>query len=102
MPKQISVRSWKYCRNRTEVESGSHRLLNLIFVVGKIFLKLIGNDITKDLENVLGIFLWFGVFWLVGLGGFVCILKKKKSKWERKKGTWLPWLQKREWLKNLM
>lgn len=94
MPKQISVRSWKYCRNRTEVESGSHRLLNLIFVVGKIFLKLIGNDITKDLENVLGIFLWFGVFWLVGLGGFVCILRRKRVSGKEKKELGYPGFRK--------
>lgn len=85
MLQQISVHSWKYCRKRSEVESGSHRFLNLVFVEGKIFLKLIGNDITKDLENVLGIFFCFVV-----LGDFVFIWKKKKSKWERKKGIWLP------------
>ena len=51
------MHSWKYCRKGTEEESGSHRLLNLISVVGKIFPKLVRTEITKHLENVL--FLWF-------------------------------------------
>lgn len=62
------MHSWKYCRKGTEKESGSHRLVNLISVVDKIFLKLIRNEITKHLKNVL----------------FLCFLKEEKEGGKKK------------------
>lgn len=48
-------------------KSGSHRLMNLISVVERIFPKLIRDEITKHLENIL----------------FLCVLKEKEG--ERKR-----------------
>lgn len=57
------MHSWKYCRKGTEEEPGSHRLVNLISAVQKIFPKLIRGEITKHLENV----------------SFLCVLKEKEE-----------------------
>lgn len=77
---------WKYYRQETEKESGSHRLVNQISVVSKIFPKLIRNEITKHLDNFF----------------FLNFFKEGKEERGKENGTLSPWLQEEEWLENLV